>query len=278
MAWQDRRYNRDDTSFNLHLGFTPPSRMAIYLIAACIGVFILQSISGPDRFLAQWAALPPGAKAFYQPWRFITYQYLHGGSWHIFWNILGIYFFLSPLERHWGWQKALGFYTAGGVVAGLAFEILSLVVGNPAPLIGASGSILAALGACALLFPEMTVYLIVIPISIRALAVLAGLLYLLAIIGEQNLSHAAHLGGLAFGVLAPWWGGPTFHRFQRRMHLRRVRVMTDRDQQEQDLVDRILQKVHDHGMHSLTWAERRALRKATERQRQRDLELSRKRA
>jgi stage IV sporulation protein FB len=43
------------------------------------------------------------------------------------------------------------------------------------------------------------------------------------------------------------------------------------DREEQARIDAILAKVHDHGLHSLTYAERRALKKATERQRKRDL-------
>jgi hypothetical protein len=43
------------------------------------------------------------------------------------------------------------------------------------------------------------------------------------------------------------------------------------EQNEQAQIDAILAKVKEKGLHSLTWWEKRALRKATERQRQRDL-------
>lgn len=63
-------------------------------------------------------------------------------------------------------------------------------------------------------------------------------------------------------------------RLSRRM-MRRAQRRAAQEQAEQARIDAILEKVSAHGMHSLTWWERRALHKATERQRQRDLELTR---
>lgn len=62
-----------------------------------------------------------------------------------------------------------------------------------------------------------------------------------------------------------------------RRLLRRARRQAAREQAEQARVDAILEKVSAHGMHSLTWWERRTLRKATERQRQRDMDSARSR-
>jgi membrane associated rhomboid family serine protease len=266
MAWQDRPYYRDEGSHGLRLGFTPPSPMALMVMAACFGVFVLESVSGGE--IIYWGELTfRNHLAWTQPWRWITYQYIHGGSMHIFWNILAIYFFLPPLERLWGWKRAFAFYTAGGVVGGACFGIVQALVPQAAYLIGASGSILAALGACALLFPEKQVLLLIFPVPIRLLALLLGLLFTLTVIGERNLSNAAHLGGLVFGFVAPYYGGPAWHRLQRRMHLAKARAAIEQERADDELVDRILQKVHDTGMQSLTRWERKALKRATERQR-----------
>lgn len=53
--------------------------------------------------------------------------------------------------------------------------------------------------------------------------------------------------------------------------LKNARKKAMQDQAEQEKIDRILEKVKNHGLHSLTWWEKRTLRKATERQRQQDL-------
>jgi stage IV sporulation protein FB len=57
----------------------------------------------------------------------------------------------------------------------------------------------------------------------------------------------------------------------------RARKRAQEEQAEQSRIDDILAKVSAHGMHSLSWIEKRTLRKATERQRQRDLEMGRAR-
>lgn len=63
-----------------------------------------------------------------------------------------------------------------------------------------------------------------------------------------------------------------------RRAVRRLRRQQQAEEAEQAQIDAILAKVSAHGMQSLTWSERRALRKATERQRRREVELSRDRA
>src|SRR5687768_839484 len=99
MAWQDRPYYRDESSFNVKFGFTPPSRMALGVMIACFVVFILQAFTSdvggggfggsPYGPLTYWCGLTfQDYKAFTQPWRWITYQYLHSGAMHIFFNLL----------------------------------------------------------------------------------------------------------------------------------------------------------------------------------------------
>jgi hypothetical protein len=57
----------------------------------------------------------------------------------------------------------------------------------------------------------------------------------------------------------------------------RAEKLAREEQVEQQRIDAILSKVSAHGMHSLTWLEKRTLKKATEHQRQRDMERLRKR-
>lgn len=67
---------------------------------------------------------------------------------------------------------------------------------------------------------------------------------------------------------------PKKHKKLSRRAVRRLRRQAQAEEQEQAQIDAILAKVSAHGMHSLTWRERRALRKATERQRRREIEVS----
>ena len=280
MAWEDRPYYREDPSFRMRFGFTPPTPVAMWIMIACLGVFVLQAVAGDFRGndgLTEWLGLTfRGGRSWYQPWRWITYHYLHGSAGHIFFNLIGIYFLVPPIERLWGSRNTLLFYTAGGVAAGALYAVMNLFLPFHF-LVGASGSIFACLGALALLMPEMQIMVFfVFPMSIRLLALLLGLFWFLVVISSGDASAAAHLGGLAFGFAAPYWGKDFFRNLGVRMRDRRRQRQTAAEQDEQQDIDRILQKVHDTGMNSLSRSEKKALARATERQRQADLARARR--
>lgn len=259
-----------------------PSKLTFGLILSNILIFLLQSLTsarGGYRPLFDWGVLTfAGGKAFIQPWRWITYQYLHAGGQHVFFNMVTIYFFVPMLERLWGWKRTLAFYTLGGVLAGATFGLMCLFLGAKySVLLGASGSILSITGALAAVVPDMQVLLIVIPMTMRTMAMLFGVLYMLTVVGDHSLSDSAHLGGLVFGWLIPRYASGLWSNTIRRRQNRRVRNDFEAERNEQENVDRILEKVHQKGMNSLTWGERRILKKATEHQRQRDSELAKPR-
>jgi hypothetical protein len=80
-----------------------------------------------------------------------------------------------------------------------------------------------------------------------------------------------------FGFLAPYYGSGLWGKLNRQMKSRRLRREREVEHAEQAAIDRILQKVSDHGMQSLTGGERRTLKRATERQRRMDAQYARKR-
>ncbi|HYO09297.1 MAG TPA: rhomboid family intramembrane serine protease [Tepidisphaeraceae bacterium] len=281
MAWENRPYYRDDPGFRTRFGFTAPTPVAWGLIIACIALFVVQAATGDFRHgqgLSYWGGLTfRDGKAFIQPWRWISYQYLHGSASHIFFNLIGIYFLVPPVERIWGGRNTFIFYTLGGIAAGVLYGIINLFIPSGL-LVGASGSIFAMLGALALLMPDMQILLFfVIPISIRALAVLLGLLWFLVVISAGDPSAAAHLGGLAFGFAGPYFGRGAWSNFAANLRRSRERREVAAERAETEQIDAILQKVHDHGMNSLSRRERSTLKKATERQRQREVARARRR-
>jgi membrane associated rhomboid family serine protease len=282
MSWRDRPYSGPDESGfgrqSISLGLLKPTPAVLGILITCFAIFLISSVSraagqafGENGSLA----LPPLAPAW-QVWRYVTYQYLHGGVWHIFLNMLGVFFFGPPLERMWGSRRFLLFYTTCGVAGGLAFAIMQMLM-YPAFLIGASGSVLGCIGACAVLFPGMTVILFIFPVPIRFFAVLFAAIYTLTILSEHNLSDAAHLAGMATGAL--WVYGPSrWPALQLRRRpsegawQRKMRELAEDDQK----VDHILDKIRKHGMQSLSWREKRFLHKATARRRQFDAQQSRR--
>ena len=272
MGWKDRAYYRDDADGQVPpvvFSMPRPPRLTTTLIIVNLAVFILQALTRDTASLVRWGALTfVDNLAFTQPWRWITYQYLHGGAWHIFMNLLALYFFLPALEMMWGWKKAFAFYTLGGIVGGVTFGVLCAIFGRHSILIGASGSVLAALGAVALLSPQRQLILIVFPVPIRVAAALFGAFFLLSALADRNVADAAHLGGLAFGFFAPWFGGPVLRKAARKWERQREASRARAEREDEAQLDAILQKVHRQGMNSLSRGEKRALQRATERQRQ----------
>lgn len=265
MGFEDRDYYRDP-EYGREKRFGPfvLTRMTVVIMSLCLGIHILRGVM-------RWEMAPlelTFSKGF-RPWQLITYQYLHGGAGHVIMNCLGIFFFLPALDLRWGWKKTLVFYTLGGIVAGLTFGVMGLAFNLRAYLIGASGSVLACIGACALLFPAMQIILIFFPVPIRVAACLFAVYYLISTLGDRNLSDACHLGGLAFGFCAPMTI-PWLATLRQKRAVKKEQDWIQEDRRQQQIVDQILEKVHKQGMNSLSSSEKKALQKATEWQRKRD--------
>ena len=161
---------------------------------------------------------------------------------------------------------------------------MCLAMGTHGFLVGASGAIRAIIGAIAFVSPKLQMLaMMIVPVSARGLALLYAVVYTLTVLTDKDMSDAAHLGGLVFGFVAPYLGGNLWNAQARRFEnwrrdrparAREAEVEAERD--EQETIDRILAKVHEKGMNSLSWSERRALKRATERQRQADLARARR--
>jgi membrane associated rhomboid family serine protease len=280
MGWQDRAYNRDDTGGVPPIAFKFPTLTRLTLVLMCVnvGLFLLKAVGASHNALVESFGLQFGGQSGWELWRWVTYQYIHASGGHVFFNMLGLYFFLPTLEMRWGWQKALGFYTLGGMCAGLFYFVMVALNGAwGMPLVGASGSVLAAMGAVALLYPARQLIILVFPVPIRvAVALFAGL-YLLTTLGDNNFSDAAHLGGLAFGFGAPFLAGPVWIKKRKQYQKWYEAQAMQAEINEQAEVDRILAKVAASGMNSLTSAEKRSLAQASANQRKRDAEREKKR-
>jgi len=212
--------------------------------------------------------------------------------------MIGLHFLGRPLERMWSTRKFFTIYTLCGLIGNVFYTILGVygVIHPEMPAVGASGSIYGLLGIVAVLFPTATVYVyFLFPIRIRTAALIFGGIALLTVLGRgaNYGGEACHLAGLGFGVWwamkgDTWWSasGRTWWRrltsrssgSHRPVRARKPRGFTAKVAERRadaETIDRILKKVYDGGIHSLTEAEKRALQDATERQRQRDQEAGR---
>src|SRR4030065_620483 len=95
-----------------------------------------------------------------QPWTIVTNLFVHGGIWHLLFNMLTFYFFGSFLIRLVGIRDFLIIYFGGGILGNVLFMLLR----SPfAIVIGASGAVFALGGALAVLAPRLRVYVFPIP-------------------------------------------------------------------------------------------------------------------
>jgi membrane associated rhomboid family serine protease len=137
-------------------------------------------------------------------WQLVTYMFLHGGIWHILFNMLTLYWFGPDLERTWGTPRFLKFYGVCGVGAGICYTIVEVLSGADHPTIGASGAIYGILLAYGLLFPDRTIlFFFVIPMKVRHFVWIMGLMAFYFSISGSNagVANVAHLGGMAVGYV-----------------------------------------------------------------------------
>jgi len=275
-------YDRDYGHANYDGGqirFAIPSLTPIVkrLLIINIAIFIPSYlVPGIGVALDKWFAVYPATIGMsLQVWRVLSYQFLHGGIGHILMNMLVLYFFGPMLERQWGSKKFLYFYLMCGAMGGLLYTFLVLAGILPAfPLVGASGAIYGMLAAGAILFPNLRVYVMgIFPLPLMVLAIIFASISVLQFLGGSNAGgEAAHLAGMGAGavyVLWPRWKQKIFYRPKRRPSRKPVKWDSKINQQRQFQaeVDRILDKVHESGIASLTRKEKNTLKKASQQQR-----------
>lgn len=178
----------------------PPVTKTLILI--CTAMFCLQAFV--PQTLMMWLALWPVGSGLFGPWQVVTYAFLHGGLFHLFFNMLGLWMFGSELERVWGQKRYLQFLLAGALAAALTQIAVTAMTGSHNPTIGASGALFALLLAFGMLFPNRQVMLLIPPIPMKArtfVVVFGALELLLGFLDRGDIAHFAHLGGMVGGFL-----------------------------------------------------------------------------
>ena len=249
-----------------------PVVMRLLIINAAIFVLTFMSPQINELFVRLFSVFPASPAMSLQVWRWITYQFLHDGFFHLFFNMLILYFFGPMLERMWGSKRFLIFYLTCGAMGGILYTVLArtgvLPVGY---LVGASGAIYGMLAAGAILFPNLKVLVaFIIPVPLCVLApIMAAISFMIVVKGGGNAGgHAAHFAGMAAGAVYVMWK-PWTRKLGQRPPAARPTVKwqhkINQDRALQADVDRILDKVHKHGLASLTRQEKKILQQASQR-------------
>ena len=141
-------------------------------------------------------------------WQLATYMFLHGGIFHILFNMLALWMFGAELERIWGTRRFLKFYFVTGIGAGVLTVLVSLLPFGftqqllRVNIIGASGAIYGLLLAYALYFPDRPILLVIFPVPAKIAVTILGLIAFYSSLSESGgVANATHVGGLLVGYL-----------------------------------------------------------------------------
>ncbi len=223
MLWGTKAFPAAGESPLIPIRDENPTLRKPYLTIALMGlnvlVFLYQLGLSPQEeiiFLHQFGVVPgwltglapvlPPPEWFPRPLTLITYQFVHGGFWHLGGNMLYLWIFGNNIEDALGPARFIAFYLLGGVLAALS-QVLS-GPGSMMPMVGASGAIAAVLGAYLALYPAARVvvliwfFFFVQFIRVPALIVL-GVWFLLQVLGAggPGVAWMAHIGGFVAGLL-----------------------------------------------------------------------------
>jgi membrane associated rhomboid family serine protease len=170
-----------------------------WLIAANVGVYFLQlTLFGSEHvYAALGLSVGDLASGWWTPF---TYMFVHGGVWHLAFNMVALWMFGPRVEQSWNTRGFLYFY----IWCGLGGAVAHLLLQRNAGLIGASAAVSGVMLAYALRWPDEEVYLFgVLPMKTRWLIVWMVLINLAMGVasspGSSGIGWFSHLGGLAFG-------------------------------------------------------------------------------
>ncbi len=228
-------------------GSTPPivKNLIIINVVVFAGTFILSQITGSDMTskLGMYYFQSP----YFGSWQIVTHMFMHGGFFHLFFNMWALWMFGRTLETVWGGKRFLFYYLVTGLGAAFLHQLVQyfefapqiaqfkdtyqistitdsilnksfqstgqfhkLIINLVTPTVGASGAVFGILLAFGMLFPNTPLFIIPIPVPIKAKWMVIGYgaleLYLGVTQPGSNIAHFAHLGGMIFGfILIKTW-------------------------------------------------------------------------
>lgn len=186
--------------------------VAVFVLLNLVYVFDYQASAGdPSSFYTKFKSLfvlPSDPMTYLKRfWTMITYMFTHKGFFHIFWNMLLLYWFGRIFGDFIGDSKVLPLYLLAGVVGGMVFILTDLFLPTGthghAIALGASASVMGVMMATATLSPDYTMSLIFLgPVKIKWIALVFLFLDIVGTAGSGNEGgHWAHLGGALFGYI-----------------------------------------------------------------------------
>jgi membrane associated rhomboid family serine protease len=203
-------YDNESFGSAIKRGFFAMPVIIRTLIAINVFVFAFQALFGGieiagnslNRLIVQYLGFDPNLfTAITQPWRFVTYMFLHGSGFHLLFNMLWLWWMGRAVEEGLGPRTFSVIYFGAGIGGAFFHIALSFLYGTSI-VIGASGAVFGIMVAFAYMYPRVPIMLLFLP-PIEARFVVAALIALdvLFIGSGDNVARLVHLGGALIGYL-----------------------------------------------------------------------------
>lgn len=269
------------------------------LITINVAAFIVFRLVGfllklPAPGLEGWFELPKDFFEFLtRPWTLVTYAFLHGGLWHLFFNMLMLYYVGRIFLNYFGSRRFINVYFLGLMLGGLffltAYNIFPAFYLSQSPLVGASAGVMAVLIFICTYLPGQEVRVFFFTLKLWYVGAFFVVLDLVLIpLNDNPGGRIAHLGGALLGYLYARraaqggdlgagfsklldWAGELFKPRPRKAPMKTVYRKDARKpaqpvdytkEARQRKIDGILDKISKSGYESLTQAEKDFLFKA----------------
>lgn len=262
--------------------------LAVFLLIKIIDVFLLLLNLGHSNFAVEWLAVPAQlSQLIHRPWTIISYMFLHQGFLHILFNLLWLFWLGKIFLEYFSQKQLLNVYLLGGIAGAflyiLAFNIFPAFSESISLsyALGASAAVYAIIVATAVYVPNYTVSLMFIgQVKLKHIAIVSVILDILLLTEGNAGGHIAHLGGALFGYwyTKQWQKGKDIGKFfgqitdrffklfksKPKMKVSYPNKETDmeynsRKKNEQDEIDKILEKISKYGYESLSKKEKEIL-------------------
>ena len=258
--------------------------IVIWFICLFISVFTWLFNISDISFVTKLFAVPSDISVLAEkPWTVFTYMFLQEEFWHLFFNMLMLYYGGKIFLQYFSQKQLLLTYIFGGLVGALffilafnAFPVFENMKGQAVAL-GSSASVLSILIAAATYRPDYTLNLFLLgQVKMKWVAIIFVVVDFLSITKGNSGGHIAHLGGALWGFLYAFMLKNDFDIYKIFKKKAKIRVKTVNSEnyhkrpksdeqynaeraQEQEEIDRILEKIAKNGYSSLSDKEKEFL-------------------
>ena len=242
-----------------------------------------------DTFLGLFELSSDWSVFIFRPWSLVTYSFLHSGLFHLFWNMYLLYFSSQLILNLFPVKTFFNIYFLGVILGGitflLSFSLFPAFQNSTPVMVGASAGVMAVFIFMATYSPEYRVQLFLLSVKLWYLGLAFVLIDVIQIPSGNAGGHLAHLGGALLGyyyakklaqgtdIGLPFerWVNRWVDLFRKKPTLRTVyrntsnaakKAVSKSQDDTQQKIDAILDKISDSGYESLTKEEKDILFKA----------------